>query len=84
MVNMANGRTLGFIVDSDIKYSDVITGGENMAMMIRITGGIDVYLKPTFLIFNNQTRSYPICGLADTNPGVSYHTFSKGWMDYDV
>ena len=81
VVNMDNGRTLGFKGDSQVKYADVVSGGEGMTMMVRITGGTGASIEPPMMIFANGNRSYPIRGIPDDVPGVSYRTQPKGWMD---
>lgn len=82
--NMDNGRTLGFIGDNDVKYADVVSGGEPITMVVRLTGGVNASIQPTMLIFKNQARSYPIRGVVDDVPGVSYRSSPKGWMDSRV
>ena len=39
VVNMDNSRTLGFCGDTTIKYAEVVSGGDSMTMVIRISGG---------------------------------------------
>ena len=34
IVNMDNGRTLGFRGDDDVKYADVVSGGLGMTMVV--------------------------------------------------
>lgn len=38
--NMDNGRTLGFRGQDRINYADVVSGGEGIPMMVRLTGGV--------------------------------------------
>lgn len=71
VVNMYNGRTLSFIGDSDIKNSDTVSGGENMTMMVRVTGGANAYFQLDVLIFKYQAQSYPICYLPAIIPGAT-------------
>lgn len=79
--NMDNGRTLGFRGTSTVKYADVVSGGENITMMVRITGGSRARIEVPFLIFRNAGRSHPIRGVPDIVPGVCYRSSPKGWMD---
>ena len=37
VVNMGNGRTLGFMGDNVVKYVDIVLGGESMIMVVRIS-----------------------------------------------
>ena len=39
IVNLDNGRTLGFRGDTTIKYAEVVSGGDSMTIVIRISGG---------------------------------------------
>ena len=81
VVNMDNGRTLGFRGDTTIKYAKVVSGGDSMTMVIRISGGRRSMIEAPMLIFTNPNNSYPIRGLNDNIPGVCYRTGPKGWMD---
>ena len=81
VINMDNGRTLGFKGDGDVKYADVVSGGEKMTMVVRISGGPRSIVETPMMIFCNNNRSYPMRGLPDDVPGVSYRTGPKGWMD---
>ena len=77
-INMDNGRTLGFRGDVSVKYADVVAGGEAITMVVRISGGRRAIIEPPMLIFSNENRNYPIRGLDDNIPGVSYRTGPKG------
>ena len=39
VVNLDNGMTLGFRGDTTIKYADVVSEGESMTLVVRISGG---------------------------------------------
>ena len=39
VVNMDNGRTLGFRSDTSTKYVEVVSGGDSMALVVQISGG---------------------------------------------
>lgn len=82
--NMDNGRTLGFIGDNDIKYTDVVSGGDPITMVVRKTGGKASMIQPPMLIFKNQSRPYPIRGVPDDVTGDYYRRSPKGWMDSQV
>ena len=84
VVNMDNGRTLGVRGDNDVKYADVVSGGEGMTMMVRITGGAASLIQAPMMIFTNKNRSYPILQLPDNVPGASYRSGPKGWNDKTV
>lgn len=81
---MDNGKTLGFRGDNDVKYADVVSGGMGMTMVVRLTGGPGSTICPPFMIFQNPNCSYPIRGVPDDIPGVSYRSAKKGFMTKDV
>jgi hypothetical protein len=81
VVNMDNGRTLGFRRDTIVKYDDVVFGGDSMTMEVRISEGCRSLIEAPMLIFTNGNSTYPIRGLDDNIPGVSYRTKPKSWMD---
>ena len=81
VVNLDNGRTLGFRDDTTVKYAEVVSGGESMTMVIKISGGRRSMIEAPMLIFTNSGNNYPIRGLEDNIPGVCYRTGPKGWMD---
>ena len=83
-INMDNGKTLGFCGDSEVKYADVVAGGESMTMVVRISGGRRAMIESPMIIFCNENRNYPIRGLEDSIPGVCYRTGPKGWMDQSI
>ena len=83
-MNLDNGRTLGFRGDTTVKYAEVVSGGESMTMVVCISGGRRATIEAPMIIFSNENRSYPIRGLIDDIPRVSYRTGSKGWMDQTV
>ena len=84
VISFNNGRTLGLRGDDNVKYADVVSGGEGMTMMVHITGGASSRIRTPMLIFQDAKRSYPIQGLPDTVPGVAYQTGPKGWSDKKV
>jgi hypothetical protein len=81
VINMDNGRTLGFRRNTTVKYADVIFGGNNMIMVVRISRRCRSLIEAPMLIFTNRNSRYPIRGLDDNIPRVSYKTRPKGWMD---
>ena len=84
IVNLDNGQTLGFRGDTTIKYAEVVSGGESMTMVVRISGGRRATIEAPMLIFSNENRSYPIRGLLDNIHWVSYRTCPKGWIDQTI
>ena len=84
MINMDDGKILGFCGEKEVKYADVVSGGERITMLLRISGGRDYKIEPPFLIFINSDRQYPIRGIPDDVPGVAYRTGPKGWMETSI
>ena len=81
VVNLDNGRTLGFQGDTTAKYAEVESGGESMTMVVRISGGRRATIKAPMLIFSNENRSYPIWSLVDNILRISYRTALRvGWI----
>ena len=60
VINMDNGKTLGFRGDQVVKYGDVVSSGKAMTMVIRIIGGVHAQIMPSMRIFTNALRSYSI------------------------
>lgn len=50
---VANGRTLGFSGEEEVKYADVVWGGECMTM-VSLCGRRDARIEPTFMVFKNR------------------------------
>jgi hypothetical protein len=84
VVNLDNGHMLGFRGDTSITYAKVVSGGDSMTMVVRISRGRRSMIEAPMLIFTNVHRSYPIRELEDTIPGVTYKTGPKGWMDQSI
>lgn len=84
VINVDNGRTLGFCGSSEVKYADVVSGGDGFTMLVRLSGGRDSRIEYPFIVFRNKDRNYPIRGVPDTVDGVAYRTGPKGWIDTTV
>ena len=82
VINMDNGRILGFQGDTRVKYADVVCSGDSMTMVVRISEGLQSLIEAPMLIFTNGNSRYPIRGLDDNIPGISYRIGPKGWMDH--
>ena len=54
MINMDNGRTLSFSGESEVKYADVVSGGDSVTMMVRLSGGRVAIVQNTFMVFKNS------------------------------
>lgn len=80
VINMDNGKTLGFRGDSDVKYADVVSGGIGMTMVVRLTGGPQAIIETPMIIFQNERGHYPIRGVDDNVVGVCYRSSRRGFM----
>ena len=84
VVNLVNSHTLGFRGDTMVKYAEVVSSGNLMTMVIKISGGRRSMIKTPMLIFTNPSSNYPIRGLEDNIPRVCYWRGPKGWMDQSL
>jgi hypothetical protein len=60
LINIDNGKTLGFRGDQAMKYSDVVSSGEAMTMVMRVTGGVRGKIIAPMIVFMNAAGAYPI------------------------
>ncbi|EPZ33938.1 hypothetical protein O9G_003457 [Rozella allomycis CSF55] len=74
IIEFDNGKTLGF-------YADVVSGGEGMTMVVRITGVPNAKIMPPMMIFTNAHCSHPIKGVPVDIDGACYRSGKKDWMD---
>ena len=81
IINPDNSKTLGISSYTEVRYTDVTSGGEGLTMLLRLSGGRNARIKTPFLIFQNKERIYLIRGLPDNVPEVVYRSGPKGWMD---
>lgn len=45
---------------TSIKYADIISAGEAITMLVRFSGDRDAKIEPSFMVFMNKYRNYPI------------------------
>ncbi|KAL3691653.1 hypothetical protein R1sor_005304 [Riccia sorocarpa] len=83
VINMDNSHTLGFRGDENVKYADVVSGRVSMTMVVKVTGGRSARISSPFMIFQNDQCSYPIRGVPDNVPDVSYSSTKKSFMTTD-
>lgn len=69
---MHNFRTLEKGGDSEVKYADVVRGDEGMTLLVLLGGGCNAQMGVPMIIFKNSSRSYPIRGLQEDTPGITY------------
>ena len=84
VINFENGRSLGLCGYENVKYADVVSGGEGMTIIVHLRVNASSRIGTPKLIFKNAKRSYPIQGLPDTMSGVAYQTGPKNWSDKTV
>ena len=84
LINVDNKKTLGFCGDQAVKYLDVVSGGEAMTMVVRVTGGVRGKIMAPLIIFTNATSAYAILGVWDNVPRVTYKSSPKGWMNMGI
>jgi hypothetical protein len=60
VVNLDNECTLGLQGDTSVKYAEVVSSGDSMTMVVRISWGRRSMIEAPMLIFTNAHRSYPI------------------------
>jgi hypothetical protein len=84
VINMENGKTLGLRGDQTVKYADVVSGGEAMTMVVRVTGEVRAKIMAPMIIFTNAGGAYPIRGVPNNMPGVTYQSSQRGWMSMDI
>lgn len=51
VVNMDGGKSLGFIGDQRVKYTNVLSGGIPMSTMVRISGGLNAMIHDPMITF---------------------------------
>lgn len=82
IVSEKTQKILDFIGVKNVKYVDVVSGTENMTVILVIKGGDkDAHVGVPMLIFRNPYRNHPLRGVPDDVPGVCYRTGPKAWMD---
>ena len=59
IINMDNGKTLGFAGDTEVRYADVVSGGLNMTMVVRLTG-MSTLREVPFLCGQKKIDLFPI------------------------
>lgn len=81
MLNINNGRTLRFMPEAEIRYANIVSGGEGFSMTVRLTSGAHDRVEPPSIADRNKPRTYPIKGVPDDILGVAYRPGLKVWID---
>ncbi|TYZ66490.1 hypothetical protein PybrP1_001065 [[Pythium] brassicae (nom. inval.)] len=69
-INFDNGKTLGSVGEKQVRDADVVSCGEKMTMVLRLSSGASARISPHMVVFSNQDSSYPIRGIPGDIPGV--------------
>lgn len=80
VLNMTSGKIVVQKGSKRVKSMDVVSGTEGFTVVVIIKGGKEARLEPLFVIFKNKGSKYPIQGVPDNVPGVSYRTSPAGFM----
>ncbi len=67
-----------------MKNSEGVSGGQGMALVVRITGGPGGRIEVPFMIFQNEKSNNPIRGVPDYIPRVCYRTSKSSFMNQRV
>ncbi len=54
--NMDNRKTVGFKVQEEANYADVVSGGESMTLVLRLSSGVNSKFEPPFIIVMNKAQ----------------------------
>lgn len=81
IINVDNGRTLGFYGEYEVKCADVVSGSEVITMIVPLRVGWDSKFQPPLMGFMNMSRRYPVRNVPDNILGLSYNSWTKGWID---
>lgn len=55
VINLNTNNTLAFRGDGKVKYADVVIGEEGITLMVTLSGGTNVRMETSFMIFKNAT-----------------------------
>lgn len=54
IINVDNVHPLGFLGGNNVKYADVVSGGEGFSMVVRFSGGTNFQIESPFMVFTNM------------------------------
>lgn len=77
---MQKHKTLGNRGQKHTKTLEMVSGSEGFSVVVVAEGGESPQFR-FFVIFQNPKRNYPIRGVPDDVPSVSYCIAPKGFMD---
>lgn len=81
LIFVNNERTLGFLGEKEVRYAEVVNGGESFTMVVKLSELREALITKPFLVFKNAQRHYAIMGAPDTVPVASYRTFPTCSID---
>nr|PNR52749.1 hypothetical protein PHYPA_009124 [Physcomitrium patens] len=80
VVNMDNGKTLGFRGDDSVKNTNVVSGGQGMTMIVHLSREVRASIEVLMLVFGNAKCACEIRGIRDDVPGIAYRTAKIGFV----
>lgn len=81
---MDDGCNLVFKRGEKLKWSNVLSGGEGMTTVVRLSGDRDLRIETASMVYQNYDRNYLTKGVSDMIDSVFYRTRLKGWMSSTV
>ena len=80
VIDMDNGHVLEFHGLKHVTYADVASARDCFTVCMRISGGPEGKIEKPSVIFQNPRSNYPITGIPDNIPGITYRSSPKGWI----
>ena len=80
MINVYNGKTLVFTVDKDVKYTDVVSGGEVIIMVMLVSGDVNDQVQKPFMKLKNNVLVLSVEFLALLELRHTASSLEYGWI----
>ena len=74
IINYDDGKRFGFRGDHEIRYADVVSGGQCITILVRVSGRADGHIHPPLMIFQKERKNYPILSVPDDARVFIYRT----------
>lgn len=84
VINVNNRRTLRFCRTNKMKYSSIVSSGEEFIVLVWLSGESQLNIDTLFLVFKRKSCNYLMCGVPDDINDVRYGTDAKDWIDATV
>lgn len=82
VIHLYVNNLFSYRAQKDIKYADVVNGGDGMKFLVASSGGPNVRMQPSFMIFINEKRSYLIQSVEGSIFEIRNQKSCKSWMDH--